>query len=252
MIANATAQAARLGCESHALSILGDDAAGRAVRSGLRAAGVRTRRLLLSPALPTTVAVCFVERRSGERRFLVPDRLALERRAPRLDLSIVDRRSVLLVDGHFPAQALAAARRARAAGGVVVADLNRPTPAALRLLRLCQYPIVAEEFARTYGEGDLRRALRRMAAAAPGSRPVVTLGPRGALVLEAGRIRPLSARRARIVDTTGAGDAFHGAFCAGLVLGHGYAGALDLAARAGAVACGALGGQTRQLLAREL
>ncbi len=252
MAANAAAQVARLGCESHLLSLVGDDSAGRAVAQEQRRIGVRTRRLLRSSELSTTISVCFVERRSGERRFLVADRRALEQRAPDFDLSPIDARSVLLVDGHFPRQALAAARRARAAGAVVVADLNRPTPAALRLLRLCDYPIVPEEFARRFGEGDLRRALRRIAEFAPGSRPVVTRGARGALYFDAGRVRRVPPRRTRVVDTTGAGDAFHGAFCAGLVLGRGLEGSLALAARAGAVACTALGGQARQLLASEI
>lgn len=252
MIANATAQAARLGCETHVLSLVGDDAAGRALRAQLRRIGVRTRRLLLSRTLPTTIAVCVVERRTGERRFLVADRRALERRAPDFDLSPIDARSVLLIDGHFPRQALAAAKRARAAGGVVVADLSRPTPAALRLLRLCDYPIVSEEFGLAFGEGDLRRALRRTADAAAGARCVITCGARGALALDAGRTYRVPPRKTRVVDTTGAGDAFHGAFCAGLVLGRDFAASLALATRAGATACSALGGQTRQLLAAEL
>ena len=69
MIATALAQAAALGCNSHVLSVLGADSEGRFLRGELRAARVKTGRLILSPRLPTTVAVVLVDSRSGERRF---------------------------------------------------------------------------------------------------------------------------------------------------------------------------------------
>jgi sugar/nucleoside kinase (ribokinase family) len=50
MIGTATAQAAQLGADAHILSVLGDDADGRFVRSALKAHGVETKRLLLSSA----------------------------------------------------------------------------------------------------------------------------------------------------------------------------------------------------------
>ena len=82
MVGNALTQAARLGCQAHVLSAVGDDADGRFVRRALRAAGVITRRLVIDAACPTTVAVVQVDRRTGERRFLVADRGARERRVP--------------------------------------------------------------------------------------------------------------------------------------------------------------------------
>jgi sulfofructose kinase len=75
-----------------------------------------------------------------------------------------------------------------------------------------------------------------------GGTPVVTLGAAGGLYLEAGRVRRWRARRVRVVDTTGAGDAFHGAFAAGLVRGLPLAASIELAARAAAACCAALGG----------
>lgn len=76
MIGNALTQAARLGCQTHALSALGDDADGRFVRRCLRAAGVITRRLVVDAGCPTSIAVVQIDRRTGERRFLVADRRA--------------------------------------------------------------------------------------------------------------------------------------------------------------------------------
>jgi sulfofructose kinase len=249
MIATALAQAAALGCDTHVLSVLGADSEGRFVRRALREAGVGTARLRLSPRVATTVAVVLVQRRTGERCFIVPDRRAIEARAPALDLSIIERGTLLLVDGHFPAQALRAVKRAREVGATVIGDFHRPRPAVRRLLRYVDHPIVSREYVEACGDDDPHRTLRELAAACRG-RPVVTLGRRGGLYLEGRRVRRFRAQRAKVVDTTGAGDVFHGAFAAALYHGLGFTEALDLAASAAARACTALGG-TGRLMTRD-
>ena len=251
MTGTALAQAARLGCRAQLLSLHGDDADGRLVRRTLRAAGVDTRGVLRRADARTTVAVVLVERRGGERRFLVPDRRALERRAPPFDLSAIDGRTLLLVDGHFPAQALRAVKQARRLGATVIADLNRPRADCLALLPYVDYPIVPLEFGAGWAGGDPERLLRRLRAASGGT-PVVTLGARGGLYLAGGRVRRYRARRVRVVDSTGAGDAFHGAFAAGLYFGLGFEAALELAAHAAALNCTALGGMGRLMTRSEL
>ena len=249
MVGTALSQAAALGCRASVLSLLGDDGDGRAVRRALRSEGVDTRRLILSPEAVTTVAVVIVERRTGERRFLVADRRRLERDAPDFDLSVIRRDSILLLDGHFPAQALRAARRAREVGAAVIADFARPGPAVRRLLRFVDHAIVSSEFAEARGDGDPVRTLHWLAERSAGA-PVVTLGARGGIFLQEGRVCRYRARRTRVCDTTGAGDVFHGAFAAGLAHGLELGAALDLGARAAALCCTALGG-TGRLLRRD-
>ncbi len=249
MIGTAISQAAKLGCDAHVLSMLGDDEDGRFVRRSLEAAGVETRRLEISREAATTVAVVLVERKSGERRFIVPDRRALEAGAPDFDLSAIDRSTTLLVDGHFPEQALRAVRRAREAGASVVGDFHRPSSTVRKLLPYVDYPVVPLEFAELFSPGDPQRALLEMADQFGGI-PVVTLGAKGGLYLDDGRVRRFAARPVRVVDTTGAGDVFHGAFAAGLSRGWALEKSIELASRAAALCCTALGGAGR-LMTRE-
>jgi sulfofructose kinase len=251
MIANALAQAALLGCNTHVLSVVGDDPAGRLVARDFRRAGVKTGRLIRSREFPTTICVVLVRRRGGERRFIAPDRRDIERRAPELDVSVIDARTILLVDGHFPQQALRAVRRARAVGAVVIGDFHTPSPSALRLLPYVNLPVVPLEFADAYCRGGPERVLRELRDQTGGI-PVVTLGRRGGIYLENGAVRRYRARRARTVDSTGAGDAFHGALAAGLYHGRELAGALDLAAQAAARNCTALGARGRLLTLEEM
>ena len=251
MVATALAQAARLGCRAQVVSVVGDDDEGRFVARGLRRAGVGTRRLLRSAACPTSVAMVLVSARSGERRFIVPDRRTVESRAPRFDLSPIRQGSLLLVDGHYPAQALRAVRQARRTGAVVIGDFSDSRPAYHKLLPYVDYPIVPIEFGRTWGRKNARETLIALREVY-GGRPVVTEGRRGALALFGNRLRRISPTRVRVRDTTGAGDVFHGAFAAGLVHGLDEMDALQLAARAAARNCTALGGQARLMTLREM
>jgi sulfofructose kinase len=251
MVATALAQASRLGCRTQLLSVVGDDPEGRFVARELRALGVGTRRLLRSAACPTSVAVVLVEAETGARRFLVPDRRAVERRAPRFDLTPIRPGRLLLVDGHYPVQALRAVRQARRVGAVVVGDFSDSRPEYHELLPYVDYPIVPSEFGRTWGARTPRETLFALRDEY-GGRPVVTEGARGALVLFGGRPRRVPAPRVRVRDTTGAGDVFHGAFAAGLAHGLSEVEAAHLAARAAAGNCTGLGGQARLMTLREM
>ena len=251
MVSTAVAQAARLGCKSELISMVGADADGRFLARELRHLGIGTRRLLRSPEFPTSWALVLVKRRGGERRFVLPDRGAIERGAADFDLSPITRGAILLIDGHYPAQALRAVRRARERGAVVIADFSDARPSYERLLPFVDYPILPREFAETWGAGSPRDTLLALRERY-GGRPVITLGRRGALALCDGRIRRIPAQRVAVRDTTGAGDLFHGAFAAGLYHGLEPLPALELATRAAALGCTALGGVGRLMTCEEM
>ncbi len=250
MVSNALAQVARLGCRAELISLVGNDADGRLARRSLRAMGVSTRGLLLSDAFPTTIAVVMIGARDGERRFVTAHRARFERRVPAFDLTPVRPGRVLLIDGHFPAQALRAAKRARSLGVPIVADFSDPRPDYLRLLPWVDHPVLPEAFVRQWSPGDPADALRRLRREFGGS-PVVTLGARGGLYWCNGKVRQYRSPRVRVLDTTGAGDVFHGAFAAGLASGLELPEIVARAARAGALACTALGATARLASRRE-
>jgi len=241
MMSNAVMVAAREGVEAHLLSMVGDDTDGRFLASALRKSGVSTRRLIRSRLHPTTTAVVLSQIASGDRRFIVPDRRAMERAAPDFDLSILRPGVVLMIDGHFPRQISRAVRRAKELGVPVVGDFSDAREAFQRWLPHVDYPILPSEFVRGYGAGDVRQTLRLLHRRFGGT-PVVTQGEKGALALVGGKFLKVPPRRARVVDTTGAGDAFHGAFAAALAQGADIPTALRRASRRAAAACRHLGG----------
>jgi len=250
MVGTAIAQAAQLGCDAHVLSVVGDDADGRLIRKALNTYGVNTRRLLSSRESESTVAVVLVAKRGGERRFIVPDRRALERGVPDFDLHPIRSGCVLMVDGHFPDQALRAVRLAREIGATVVGDFNRPSPAVRRLLPFVDFPIVPQEFVDHFAQGDPRLAIRELAERYGGV-PIITLGAKGGLFWEAGRARRYRAERVKVVDTTGAGDVFHGAFATAISREATVRDAIALGVHAASLCCTALGGTGRLLTRSE-
>jgi sugar/nucleoside kinase (ribokinase family) len=149
----------------------------------------------------------------------------------------------LLLDAGDPDAAAWAAGVAREAGIPVVLDADTPGPGLDALLRSVDFPLVSRGFAEAFSVTHSARDGLGALVALGARWAVATLGAQGAL----GRSRertvespgfPVEAR-----DTTGAGDAFHGAFVYCLLEGRGIESALRTANAAAALNCRALGAQ---------
>ena len=181
------------------------------------ACGSRPAASRLSRELPTTVAVVLVARRGGERRFIVPDRRAIERRAADFDLSAHRSPHAAVAGRTFPApgpargEARARSRRDRDR------RLQPPGPGRSRAApHTWTSPSCPWSSPRPTAEGDPRAGTAIHAAGSlrwklPSSRWAAG----AASTCAEGRVRRYPAHRVAVRDTTGAGDAFHGAFAAG-------------------------------------
>ena len=86
------------------------------------------------------------------------------------------------------------------------------------------------------GAADIDEMTRQMAALAPQTRVVVTLGGDGAMLLANGEVTHINSPSVDVVDTTGAGDTFVGYFFAGVAEGMNDHDALQRACLAGSIA----------------
>jgi sugar/nucleoside kinase (ribokinase family) len=112
--------------------------------------------------------------------------------------------------------------------------LARGAPAA-------PWVFVNEREARHYaGAPTLAQARRRWPTLA--RRTVIKQGARGAIAVVDGALFRAPARRVRVVDTTGAGDAFNGGFLAALVAGEPVGACLRAGVRMGSLSTRAAGG----------
>jgi sulfofructose kinase len=163
---------------------------------------------------------------------------------PRLDAGRIDitrgRPGVILLDGHQPEASLVLAEKARTLGIPVVLDAGSVHEGTLGLLDRIDALVASRRFAQDFtGIADKERLADGLAKHAP--LVVVTLGAEG-LVWRKGRDKGrLGAYPVACVDSTGAGDAFHGAFAAGWTLGMQWPALLRFASAAGALCCTVVG-----------
>lgn len=156
---------------------------------------------------------------------------------------------VLFVDHLGLAGMVRAARMAIAAGIPVVADFENLRPAAefAQLVTLVDHPIVSQEFAEKWtGFASPAEAVVALWSAQRQA-VVVTCGAAGCWYLgtdHPDEPRHQPAYRVDVVDTTGCGDVFHGAYAAGLAQGLDLPARIQLASATAALKATRRGGQS--------
>lgn len=232
----------RLGLSARYVGKVGDDDAGRLQLASLNREGVDTRHSRVVRGTPTQIGVIVVDRRSGERTVFWHRHPRLALRASELSRQAVVSARALHLDGCDVAAGRAAARWARAAGIPVVADLDTVYAKIETLLPLVDYLVASTGFLFAFtGTKDHIRALRRVAKEFHNPAVGVTLGAEGALLDWRGSFIYSPGFVVEAVDTTGAGDVFHGAFIYGLLAGWEMPRILDFSNALAALNCAALG-----------
>ncbi|MDX6752593.1 PfkB family carbohydrate kinase [Geminicoccaceae bacterium 1502E] len=216
--ATAAVAICRLGGRASYWGRVGADPAGKKAMRLLRGYGVDCEGVTVFPEARTLRSIVLVDSR-GERS-IVSDRRSLPRDASMLTGRPLDDAGVLLADTRWPEGAALALERARAEGIVTVLDADGGSPSDnAALIAMADHVVFSSEGLRDYaGEGDPAELLRRCVAR-PGQVLAVTRGPAGSLWLLDGELVAVPAFEVRVVDTTGCGDVFHGAYALGLCEG---------------------------------
>jgi sulfofructose kinase len=235
---------ARLGVLAGYVGLLGHDREGRWLRDLFVREGVDTARLHLRDDVGTNVCLILVDQVTARRSILChrrvhPTDLTLDQ----ADRKYIPAARVLHLDGQFMPAAIQAARWARDAGVRVCYDGNHPRPGLEDLLPLVDWLVVAEPFPMAYtGLQDPEQAARALLA--QGARVLVaTQGKGGCQVWTAEDHLHAPGLAVQAVDTTGAGDAFHGAFIYAMLQGWDLRQVATFANAVAALNCRALGGR---------
>ncbi len=239
-VPNALIAAARLGSRCGIIGVTGNDRYGRACKEDLRAHGVDTA-FLRCEAGHTALCVSIVA--AGEKHYIEHPPTHPRLRESDVDEAYLAQAKCLLLY-QLDEAALLAARLARKHGVMVAIDADEYDPRVMTYLQQIDVLIASEYFYRAlYADGSDADNLRRLSDTGPRT-VVVTLGERGSIGVENGAFFQADAYRvSSVVDTTGAGDVFHGAFCHYLC---GGLSAKEAAQRAGAVSaikCTVFGGR---------
>ena len=148
--------------------------------------------------------------------------------------------SVILFDGHEPLLSEVLCTWAKENNIITVLDAGSLHRGTRELARQVDYLIASDKFACQYCGLDKPEAclapLAHIAASV-----VITLGERGLIWSRAGKTGHLPAYPIEAVDSTGAGDSFHGAFALAVARNMAWDDSLLFASAAGGLTCTRLG-----------
>jgi sugar/nucleoside kinase (ribokinase family) len=235
-VATAMCACAALGLKTAYTGAFGDDGHGRLIRQALLSRGIDVSTAPVRP-VPNRHAVILVDERTGERSVLWERDPQLSLGPEEIPRAALASARVVHVDDVDLEASLAAARGGRATGQIVTSDIDQLTPRTGELVSAVTLPILAEHVpAALTGVTDIEGALRALRQ--PHHRMLcATLGSRGSVLLEGETLYRAPALQVKVVDTTGAGDVFRGAFIYALLRGDAPGDLLRFANAAAAVSC---------------
>lgn len=241
-VATALVTLARLGVEVSFIGQVSDDVAGGVIREGLVNEKVNVDHLVTRPGITSQTAFIIVERSTGMRTICWARPGGAPLTPKEIDADTIKRAGFLLLDGLMAEASLYAAGIAREAGVPVMLDAGRLREGMSELIPLCDYVVGSEEFSLDLTGGDHRWALKKVREMGPKT-VTITLGVKGSYTLAAETMFHQAAFPVEVIDTTGAGDVFHGAYIYGLLQRWDINRTVRFASAVAALKCRGLGGR---------
>ncbi|MGV8996264.1 MAG: PfkB family carbohydrate kinase [Parvibaculaceae bacterium] len=235
---NAAVTLAALGGHVAYAGVVGDDASGASVIEFLVGRGIAVAAIEKAKGLANPCAYILVDSKSGERSIVETASTTFPRHSGKIADEIWATTAQLYFDGHETDASIALAHEAISRGVPTTTDVEVVTPQTRTLLTLVETAIVPKSVAAEIAGSDKPADMLAGLAALGGHRHIVTMGADGAVgALRGGASVTVAAERAHVVDTTGAGDAFHAGFIFADMAGASFAKAMRFAARVAALAC---------------
>jgi sulfofructose kinase len=239
-VATAVAACQQWGLQTRYVGKVGEDNAAELHRAEFARLGVEAH-LVPAPGCTSQQAFILVDD-SGERTVLWRRDHRLSLRPEELKREWIVQARALHLDGHDTAAAVQAAVWARAAAVPVIADLDELYPGVEELLKNVDYLITSRDIpGKLAGTEDLRQSLPAVHSRFGCRLTAATLGQDGVLAWDGKQFHYARAFRVETVDTTGAGDIFHGGFIFGLLQGWPLQRQFDFGCAAAALNCTAVG-----------
>jgi len=242
-VATAMVALARLGAKVNFIGKAGDDPEGDFIRDELLKEGVDISHFITEPGAKSRVVLVLVDQHSGERCFTPRAETCSPLRVDELDKNFVTSAKILHLDDPDEVS-ITAAKWAKEAGIQVVYDAGWYSEDARELLELTDVSIVSKMFATAIMPDipfiEVTQKIHEMGPEIA----IVTLGEDGCVVTyPEGTFLYPAYQEVNVVDTTGAGDVFHGAFIYGMLQNWSVEKMVEFASVTAALSCRKLGGR---------
>lgn len=201
------------------ITTLGNDLYGNKILEELKSIGVDTKNIIMKDNFVTPCSFIITNTTNGSRTIInyregndIKDLKFTYKKAP----------EIIHFDGHELEIALEIIKMFPNA--VKVLDAGTYKEGTRVLATKVDYLICSEDFARAHckiediNESNFKEVLEILGKLNQNI-VIVTLGERGSIMLRDGKVHQFKAFKAKAIDTTGAGDIFHGAFVYGLSKG---------------------------------
>lgn len=216
--ATATVTATRLGLSAAFAGAVGDDVNASLIVDAFESEQVQTQFMIKRCNAQSATAICWIDQLTGKRSIAWTHGDAAEIDPQELKLGWLDGVRAIHCDGHQLSVALHAACYAKEHGIPVFLDAGTILPGIDELIARSTVVFASETFAIDYtGKNDFEDAVMALHALGP-QWAGVTRGNKGSLGFDGQQMHHVRAVEVEVVDTTGAGDAFHGAIVARYVM----------------------------------
>ncbi len=241
-VATAMVSCSRLGLRAKYIGTVGDDLRGDLQRQSLEGTGVDIGSVIIRRNCPNQTAYIIIDERTGERTVLWQRAEGLKLLPGEIHEADIVSSRMLHIDGFDIDAAAHASSIARQNGVPVSIDVDTVYPGFEPVLKNVDYLVAGSGWpAKWTGESDPFKALTALQAEYGMKVAAMTLGDYGSLARNGGRWYYSAAFEVSCLDTTGAGDVFHGGFCYAILEGMPLNQALEFANAAAALNCMAIG-----------
>lgn len=191
--------------------VIGNDNYGRKILKQLQSVGIETKYLQMSDKFPTTNSIIVANTSIGSRTVLTyrPDSMQME------DFELDFEPDIILMDGQE--YDLSVKFIKKYPNAISIIDAGRPKEDIIELSKMVDYVVCSKTFAETVTKtkisdnNSIIQLYKKMKDIFSG-KIIVTLEAKGALYEYNNQIKIMPSLKVKPIDSTGAGDIFHGAF----------------------------------------
>lgn len=250
-VATALVALSRFGVKTKFMGLVSDDDTGILIKEGLVKEGIDISHIIDIPHNRSQTAFILVNKNNAKRTIFWSKPTAVIKDynvhlgAALLHLNtIINSRdlSFLHLDGYLFDISMNAALTAKKNNIPVMIDIGSFREERYEIVKIADYVVCSEVFSNVYSKGDHEETLRKLIENGCKT-ATVTLGARGSLTQTGNKIFHTPAYIVKAVDTTGAGDVFHGGYIYGIINNWAIEDTLKFASASAALKCLKLGGR---------
>ena len=233
----------KFGCTAGFCGKIGNDEDGRLVMAGLNEGGVDTTHMIIKNGASTARAFIWIDPKDATRTIALDRTNISFPSEEEFDENLVKQSRAFLCDGRPTEACLKGLKVAREHGVLSVLDAGAVRPRFAEILKLVDYAVVSSDLADTLSPGATPEGLAEDLVRLGAGNAIVTIGAKGAVWSDGADSGHVPGFEVDAVDSTGAGDVFHGAFIFGLLKNWTLTASTRFANAAAALSCRFLSGR---------